>query len=518
MNWFGVIIMYIWVLSNVFWLKLSAFICKIKHMQNSPFVLSSSLKQYTLDQDKALDPKSTVKNALESLKNAFDLSNVNIVQRDDKVEGAYSFSSVSDQMQTSGKGLTFDQARASAIMEFVERYSWMHFDYKNYAGYTMASYNEIKKTGVPTVDESYFMSNLLSMPQAEKRKWTEEIKNIPLKWIKGVSLLTKEQYYYPINWHNKVLSTNGLSAGNSMEEAILQAICEVVERENVVKYIFEKKLPNEVAQHSIGHPILLNTLNNAKKAGITFELKDISFDLGIPAFMVVGTSQKDRGSFIYRGVGQGAHTSPEKALIRSLAEYFESYSLMSAARKDTNLDRWIKNIGKGHFGFYVTLNKEMLEKRKKYVKLKDVSDLSNNDIKKEIETCLSILKKFKYDVILINKTHPKLNIPVVRVLIPGMRNIINVKYNINALLSEVYCEAGNEAEGLRHLKEFIKVDPLAKEFCKDLEQKGAAGKYMKTDYQEILFINHAFKKDAIKNLKDFNLVISFFERPEDYIK
>ncbi len=37
-------------------------------------------------------------------------------------------------LTTHGKGGTIDQAKASCIMEFAERYSWLHFDYKKLAG------------------------------------------------------------------------------------------------------------------------------------------------------------------------------------------------------------------------------------------------------------------------------------------------------------------------------------------------------------------------------------------------
>jgi len=69
------------------------------------FKLSSAVKTYTKDQDKIISPGETVEKALSRLKKMFDLSHVKIERRYDAVTGAFSFSSLSDQLNCSGKGM-----------------------------------------------------------------------------------------------------------------------------------------------------------------------------------------------------------------------------------------------------------------------------------------------------------------------------------------------------------------------------------------------------------------------------
>ena len=206
----------------------------------SPLIkLKSSPKQYTLDQDKTRDPQATVKYALEHLKARYDLSNLKIEKPVVVIPGSCQCSVLSDQFATSGKGMTPDQCQASGIMEFAERYAWLHFDYKHYDGFTIKSYREILGQNVPTVDPEYFLSNFIAVQDREKLM--AEIPDIPLKWIKGTCLTDETEFYYPINWHNMVFSSNGLASGNTFEESVMQALCEVVERENIYRMFVENR-------------------------------------------------------------------------------------------------------------------------------------------------------------------------------------------------------------------------------------------------------------------------------------
>jgi ribosomal protein S12 methylthiotransferase accessory factor len=481
--------------------------------EEKTFRLSSCIKHYTVDQDKVVKPAETVKKALESLKKRFDLSNVRIERREDAIEGAYSFSSLSDQLNASGKGLTPEQSQASAIMEFTERYSWLHFDYAGYEGYTVKSYNEIKKGNVPTVDESYFLCNFIDLK--DPRELLEEIKNMPLKWIKGISLMDYNKFYYPINWHNYIFTSNGLATGNALEEAILQALCEVIERENVYRLFGDRKVANDLDLNSLDHPMIRRVLDNAKKSAIRMVVKDISFDLGIPTFVAFGINPADKDGLTYKGCGYGTHPDPEKAVIRCLTEYFEGYSLLKKTEKEVRID-WKTTMGRlpaRNYGFLPLYNPEMLLKRKKIVKLKDIPNLSCRDIKEEIERCLKILSDQKYTVILIDKTHPEMEIPVVRIFVPGMRSLMVTETRDPWLImSEVYYEAGNEKASDKYLHKSILRSPFS--LPPSFEALAKPDKIFKKDYKETILFYGGLKKNALEALKLYSKVAESY-RPYD---
>ncbi len=466
----------------------------------SNFRLKSCPKRYTLDQDKTVAPTETVRNALEKLKKQFDLSNVKLEQRPDAIEGAYSFASLSDQMSASGKGLTPEQSQASAIMEFAERYSWLHFDYEQYEGYTVKSWREIAATGVPTVQPEYFLNNFFDLDRPAEI--TEEILGVPLKWIKALCLNDYSEFYYPLNWHNYVFTSNGLATGNAMEEAVLQGLCELIERENITRLLRDRTTGNDLDQKSITNPLIRRVLDNAGQAGINFVLKEISFDFGVPTFLAYGIRPAARGKLTYKGAGYGAHPNPETALIRALSEYFEGYSQMKKVEDDIKLD-WemvMPKMLKKDFGFFINLNPGMIdEKAGKVVPIKKLPDLSRSDIKDEIGEIMKRLKKAGHRVYFVDKTHPQLGIPVCRLFVPGLRSVLNSEtYDPWLILSEVYYEAGDEAAAEKYLKRsLLKMSYYLPKNAVQVKPRQA----FKSDYRETLLAVGGAKKSAYEQLQ-----------------
>ncbi|MCX5749987.1 MAG: YcaO-like family protein [Candidatus Saganbacteria bacterium] len=460
--------------------------------------LKSCPKKYTLDQDKVTDPSSTIENALKHLETMLDLSSFRIEPRKDAIEGAYSFSSISDKLKTSGKGLTPEQSKASAVMEFAERYSWLHFDYEHYEGYCLKSFNEIKKGDIQTVDESYFLCNFIDLK--DRDELLREIKDIPLKWVLGTCLNDRKPFYYPVNWHNMVVGSNGLAAGNTMEEAILQALCEVIERENICRLFMDMEPGNDLKLESINNLLVTRVLENSQKNGIKFTIKDISFDFKVPTFIAYGIREQDKDKLTYQGVGQGASTDPQKALIRALAEYFEGFSLMCVSQEELNVN-WkevMSALPKKHTGFLPLYNTEMLLKSKKSVTMDEVPSACKPDIKEEILYIMGILEKSGYKTVVIDKTHLKLDIPAVRVCVPGMRVMINMEIKEpRYAISEVYHEAGDSAASIRHFAETVKNNPVTKDYYNVFASIPGSDLIYKKDYIELASSVSDLKKDAV---------------------
>ena len=468
--------------------------------------LHKSIKGYTYDQDKTIDPLSTARHALSGLSSMYDLSHVRLERRYDAVNGTYSYSSLSDQLQASGKGLTNEQAQASASMEFAERYSWLHFDYSHYDGYQVETFERLQKGPIPTVDEGYFLENYVDLK--EREKLTAEIKAIPLKWIKAYSLTLDREFYYPINWHNMVIGSNGLAAGNTLEEAIIQALGEVLERENLFKLFAEGRVARDLDQKSIKSQLVQEVLENARQKGIEFTIKDISFDFQATTFIVRGTSKKDKGTLAYQGVGQGTATNPEKALIRSLAEYFESYSLTK--NKETEIkeklgddvSKYIDKFPKRHMGFHAFYNPEMLDKNAGIIQFEQLHDYAREDIKEEIE---ELVKSLKYNVTVIDKTHPTLKIPAVRVFVPGMRNMINCEINSpDIALAEIHFEAKNYEQAQKYFERSMAGNREIRKMTSGVSVR----KIFEKDYQQNMVRMMLTKKSALDIVRDYNQVMA----------
>jgi ribosomal protein S12 methylthiotransferase accessory factor len=406
--------------------------------------LLSSIKTYTHAQDKVLDPTATVRAAVEKLGGMSDLPDVRLEARAEPLQGAYSYASKSKILNSSGKGLTPEQAQASAIMEFAERYSWLHFDYPKAEGYVCATYDEIAKGTIRTVEPSYFLNNFKNLQDGAAL--LAEIRTIPLRFVLGTSLPDHEPFYYPLNWHNMVFTANGLAAGNTKEEAILQALCEVIERENIYRLFVDQRPGVAIDCSSIEHPLLSTVFESARVAGIEFVIRDISSDLGPATFIVQGTCAADRHKLTHRGVGQGTHPDPYKALMRAVSEYFESYYYIRGVQKEIDID-WSAMralVPQLNFGFINLFNEDMLEKSVGARRMDEVQSLARADIKDEIELLVERLSRLGFAVVVIDKTYAPLNIPMFRVFVPQMRSNLNVSISSpETVISMVWGEAGN---------------------------------------------------------------------------
>ena len=383
-------------------------------------LLHSSSKQYDFDQSKASVPAATVEKALAALKKLPKLEGIGIAEETSEIP-SYLHTLVSlEGLSTCGKGLVPEQSRASAVMEYCERYSWNNFDMKNAPGYIEASYEEIKETKVRTVKEDYFLCNFTGI--ANKYPLLKKIKRIPMKWIKGFSLTHKEDFYYPIRWHNHIFGSNGLAAGNTMEEAITQGLCELIERENVYRLVVEKELADDIDLSSIKHPAIKRAIDEAASAGIDLILKDITFDIGVPSFIVYGSNSKYKDTLLHKGVGHGTYLGPEQAVARALSEYFQAFSLLHDDIKKRGPD--LTAEPNKHYGFLVTYPHDIFYKCGRRKPLSEIRDLSKKDFKDETEMLVSMLAKKGYETVITDKTNPVLGIPVVRVFVPGLRSVI----------------------------------------------------------------------------------------------
>ncbi len=459
-------------------------------------VFVSSKKTYLVDQDKNTDPASSFAKAVSIIKTLPEITSFDFLERNLGPQNSFQHSCVSDQYDTSGKGLTRQQCMASASMEFLERYSWYNFDYRHYNGYIEATYEQIQRSGTRTVDESYFLSNYLTFEYSAKS--LEYLKKLKLKWIKGKSLTKGDDYYYPLNWNNYQMSSNGLSAGNSYPETVVQAICEVIERENVYRFFIKQQPGRDINAASIKNPLLIEALENAAKSGVEFIFKDISFVAGIPTVLACGVCDEFKGTLLYKGVGQGTHTDPEKALIRAVTEYIEGFSLMKMARDKTGggIDVLINNPLKKHFGFFVSINDHMLSRSTDIIDLSDISNLSQDDFLPELNDLLVRLSSLSYEPVLIDKTHPLTGIPAVRVMIPGMRSCINSEFNDPGFIIWLAAIEAGDHDGAQYFA------AKARDFFKEADyMMDQFGKYAETDY--LAFLNSAmqFKKHSATAMK-----------------
>lgn len=424
------------------------------------FELSSCPKGYSFDQDKATTPDKTLATAASRLQLIEGLSYALRERQHELGECAFSFAVEGSGYFQNGKGLTREQAQASGIMEYIERYSWLNFDYASRPGYQMTSQQELRRAGVATVKPEYFFCNMIdASPYADL---VDECLRMPLRWVYGQSLISGEPYAYPLNWNNMMQGSNGLAAGNTFEEAILQGLCEVLERENFYRFLIEEREPRLVDTASLEHPLLLSTLAKMQEHGFKMTVLDLSGDLGVPCFLARGLTA-DRSNRLTRdGIGLGCHPDPQKAMIRCLSEYVEGYTQQkNRFEANPRIARMAdQSMSVKQMGFVPNYNIGMYLRHKSVVTLAELPNLCRDNIKEELDHIVDLLRGRGYEVVVVNKTHRTLEVPVVRVFVPGMRISFSAPlYTPREVMAACYCEADLHERAEPHFRAALEEDP-----------------------------------------------------------
>lgn len=385
-------------------------------MKKQKIIFKDCYKTFTTDQDKALTPQQTVHNFYKKLEK-LDIDILSEVKRIDNgrldipvyfsVCGQDAADIIGTKKQM-GKGSSPEQAEASACMELAERFSF--FTFKNNAdNFIVGDYSTMRSQGYPVLSLEYLLRSVHD-EKTDVVTLEKLLDGVPIQWTWATNLTKDEEVLLPFSWFYAINEFNGPSAGNTYEEAALQGISEIVER-HVCSVINHEKLPTPaIDQDSVKDPVAKRLIDIFKDNGIELYLNDFSLDTGI---CTVGALAVDPSTFPEKSeIVYTAGTTPdaEKAVIRAITEVaqlagdFNSHSNYVASGLPKPLSmaevEYVTNPGK----------KTTIEA---------MSDLSNPNIKVEVENCIAALKEINLDVFMIDVRYSELDIPALYTIIPG---------------------------------------------------------------------------------------------------
>ncbi|RSN72800.1 MAG: YcaO-related McrA-glycine thioamidation protein [Thermoproteota archaeon] len=314
----------------------------------------------------------------------------------------------------SGKGINKTLAKISAIMEGYERYS---AEFKECD-------KEITIKGTYASLSSKF--NILDPDELILPKDTLSSKDLVLRWIKGFDLINDEEIYVPVSsvfhpytpdgdFHLFKTNTNGLAAGNTIEEAIFHGLMEVIERD--AWSIAEVCRRGGRIISAEGSHIVKSLIDKFESSSVHVILRDITSDIGVPVVAAISDDIKLKDPALLT-MGFGAHSDPEISAIRALLEVAQSRLVqIQGAREDTVRAEVMRRIG---YERMKRINRHWFEADDE-VELDKLPKFSSDFIDEDIRRTLGLLKSRGFQrVIVVNLTRPELGIPTVRVIVPGM--------------------------------------------------------------------------------------------------
>ena len=212
--------------------------------RTGPIKMTDAIKQATDDQDKIWQPEKTV----ATVKERMHALALNILEETIRIDNGrldipvffstcgHDARDVIGTKKQMGKGATPAQSEASAVMELAERFSFFSF-YKNHDNTRLGTYGQF-------ADEAMAFDQIAKSVHDESDDLAiarQIFESLPLRWTGAWNLTQEKEVLVPINWFYAINAFNGPSAGNCVEEALSQGICEIVER-HVSSLVSQKKL------------------------------------------------------------------------------------------------------------------------------------------------------------------------------------------------------------------------------------------------------------------------------------
>lgn len=389
-------------------------------------------------------------------------------------------------MEAAGKGISPELARASALAELAERYSaGLYFRRLRYRqalpdataipGYARFGHGDYlpgyQQGAAADMDRAIPLGPLIAPKRADTAT-VDRLAADPLSqhWVSGWSLSRDASVQLPWPLIERLSGTNGLAAGNTLEEAIIQGLCEVLERFAAVTAIIEQpELPTIDPSTLPDDPAVAAFLRYCTECKIDWKIKDFSLGQGLPCIglMITDPRLQDaenplKTAYAHQRFRVAASPQPREALIRCLTEESQSRWRVFAADASNPYDILWQRLFK-HLPEQAGGTNPLYPLLRSYEYPGDLEFLApgrsvrfpsappDRDCGAEIAELEQCCARLGSELMVVDLTHPVLQFPTVRVVAPGLSTILcrldrepGLDLQRLAAISDDFCVAGRD--------------------------------------------------------------------------
>ena len=324
-----------------------------------------------------------------------------------------------------GKGSTAEQGEASALMEAIERYSGIFQGdeirtarrFSDFApgeailpnDVQLFSEAQIRTRHEPVLHDSTPVPDPID-PSA-KIDWSPvwSLRDNRFKYLPTSFLY----FFYsgPAAFHT---DSNGCAAGNTREEAIVQGFLELVERDAYAIWWYNRLRRAELDLSAFDDSYVRDVQTQFADAGRKLWVLDVTSDLGIPTYVAIMHWMKDGQENIE--FGSGAHFDRRIALLRALTELsqFLSIGLMGGGSGEKPSLDGVTPLRLENYPFLMPAKNPIVPPAAG-IKLAD-------NTRDQVLACVDIASRAGLDFLVLDQTRPDVEVPVVRVIAPGLRH------------------------------------------------------------------------------------------------
>ncbi|MFI5588030.1 TOMM precursor leader peptide-binding protein [Amycolatopsis sp. NPDC051758] len=332
--------------------------------------------------------------------------------------------------ENGGKGVTPIDAEVGALCEAAERFSG------NYQGDELrirASFDELGAEAVHPNDCMLFAER----QYRERAVWnaahgpfqrvpvpfdpTAAVDWTPVWSLTGQRRLLPTAYLYygtpaECGVRGVHADSNGAAAGSSLEDAVLQGTLELVERDAVALWWYNRTPVPGVDLGSFEDGWLEEMIGHYGGLGRQLWALDVTSDLGVPTF--VALTRRTDGPHEHIMFGFGAHLDPRIALRRAVSEL--NQMLPDLLRQghgigDPDAARWLE---------YATVANQPYLRPAAGERTRTMADFGyvhRPDVRDDVRSLAGTLAAAGSELLVLDQTRPDVAVPVVKVLAPGLR-------------------------------------------------------------------------------------------------
>ncbi|MEV6981443.1 TOMM precursor leader peptide-binding protein [Sphaerisporangium sp. NPDC051017] len=339
--------------------------------------------------------------------------------------------------QSAGKGVTDLQAKVSAMCEAMERYSGI---FQGDEARRTASFRELRADAVhPNVCALY------SEAQYRTRRDLTGVasytfvgdpldEDAEIEWTPVWSLTEGRHKYVPTGYlyyyYNDSrprgplyawADSNGNAAGSSPEDAVLQGFMELVERDAVALWWYNRVRRPAFDLGSFADPWMDEFREVYAGLGRETHVLDLTTDLGIPVAAAI--SRRLHGPTEDILMAFGAHFDARIAVQRALAEMNQFIPAVIDAGPDgatryrfpegDQLDWWTKARMEAH---------PYLTPAGPAVPASAYDRPATTDLLDDIAAARALVEERGMEMLVLDQTRPDIGLPVVKVIVPGLRH------------------------------------------------------------------------------------------------
>jgi oxazoline/thiazoline synthase len=334
-----------------------------------------------------------------------------------------------------GKGSTAEQGEASALMEAIERYSGI------FQG------DEIRVTrrftDFPSGD-AILPNDVLLFSDAQDRQDQAQMidadpsmpmpapfdRSANIEWSPVWSLRDERFKYLPTSLlyffyrgppatYQVHADSNGCAAGNTLAEAIVQGFLELVERDAYAIWWYNRLQRAEVDLGHFDEAYIRDLKIQLAETGRRLWMLDVTSDLGIPSFVTIAHWMENSQEFVE--FGSGSHFDARIAALRAMTELNQFLSIGLMGGRDPNPSSQESNQDNVP-PFRLQDHSYLTPSGAAAVRPDFGSKFGNLDAREQVTACVNLVRRAGLDFLVLDQTRPDIEVPVARVIVPGLRH------------------------------------------------------------------------------------------------